>query len=103
MTGAHSEWLAMSTRGGFLKMFFLSRSKQSTNLASISSTNLKEAPIVVPPATEMQSTLSALVTELGKLDTLSATVARHIVYLREYRQALITAAVTGQLDVSEAS
>ena len=37
----------------------------------------------------------------ARLDTLKSRLEAHIEKLREYRQALITAAVTGKIDVSK--
>ena len=42
------------------KRYFLSCSKQTTNLASINSTQLKEMPIVVPPLPEQQRIVAVL-------------------------------------------
>jgi type I restriction enzyme, S subunit len=94
-----STWIAMSTLGGVLRTFFRGRAKQSTNLASISSSNLKEAPIVLPPDQDrmkIEANLErALNADAHRQNLLKASMDA----LREYRQALITAAVTGQLDV----
>jgi type I restriction enzyme, S subunit len=92
-------WVNIATQASYLRHFFILRSKQSTNLASISSTNLGEAPIPMPPTAEVDDILRGLRTALEKIDRLSATVATHIEKLREYRQALIPAAVTGKIGV----
>ena len=42
------------------KRYFLSCSKQTTNLASINSTQLKEMPVVVPPLLEQRRIISVL-------------------------------------------
>src|SRR5690606_1947913 len=88
------------TRSAPLKMFFQSRSKQRTNLASISSTNLKEAPIVMPPEAEALDIRRMVDASLNHIDQLVRRVQAHRDLLREYRQALITAAVTGKLDLA---
>lgn len=48
----HSELLAAITSGPYGRAYFLSCSKQSTNLASINSTQLKRMPLPVPPRGE---------------------------------------------------
>lgn len=94
-----SEWIALSTLGGVLRAFFQGRAKQSTNLASISSSNLKEAPIVLPPDEARRAIENTLRQILERAHTQKDKLEKSIDRLREYRRALITAAVTGQLDV----
>jgi type I restriction enzyme S subunit len=60
---------------------------------------LKEFPFLAPPASEQVAIAAFLGTEMAKLDVLMANVQSAIERLHEYRTALITAAVTGQIDV----
>ncbi len=57
--------------------------------------------IAIPPSTEQEEIVSALTDVLEKVDQAASLELRSIDRLREYRQALITAAVTGQLEVAE--
>ena len=57
--------------------------------------------IGVPPTTEQAAIADYLVMRLGKLDSTSASTETAIERLQEYRTALITAAVTGKIDVRE--
>ncbi|MFO0389960.1 MAG: restriction endonuclease subunit S [Alphaproteobacteria bacterium] len=59
----------------------------------------KEIWIVVPPKREQEEITVFLDTDLAKLDTLTAEAQRAIDLLQERRTALISAAVTGQIDV----
>jgi type I restriction enzyme S subunit len=52
--GVNPYWVNLATQASYLRHFFILRSKQSTNLASISSTNLGEAPIPMPPEAEVE-------------------------------------------------
>jgi restriction endonuclease S subunit len=70
-----SEWLNAWTSTEVAKAFFESRAKQSTNLASISATNIKELPIPAPPVKERRAALIAAAVT-GKLDMQGA--GRHI-------------------------
>jgi type I restriction enzyme S subunit len=79
------------------------RAKQSTNLASISSTNLLELPIAIPPDEEQRAIVDHIARETAKLDAVRAATERTIALLKERRVALIAAAVTGQLDVKVAA
>ncbi len=55
--------------------------------------------IPVPPQAEQNLIAAHLHTQLAKLDTLTAEAQRAIDLLQERRTALISAAVTGQIDV----
>ena len=96
-----SDWLNIWTSTDGAKAFFESRAKQSTNLASISATNIKELPIPLPPAEE-QSAIVEQVNDAGtKLDVMCAATERTIALLKERRAALIAAAVTGQIEMDD--
>jgi type I restriction enzyme S subunit len=60
----------------------------------------KNLVLPLPPLEEQDAIVAWLDRELGRIDAIVATVERQVSRLREYRQALITAAVTGQLDVA---
>ncbi len=53
----------------------------------------------MPPVIEQKSIVAYLDTETAKLDTLTAEAQRAIDLLKERRSALISAAVTGKIDV----
>lgn len=55
--------------------------------------------VALPPSEELKEILAFLDTETAKLDTLTAEAQRAIDLLQERRTALISAAVTGQIDV----
>ncbi len=97
-----AEWLNQLTSSHYAQFYFMGRSKQSTNLASISSTNIMELPVLLPPGDEQSAILTFIAEETRKLDRLRAESDRSITLLRERRSALIAAAVTGQIDVQNA-
>jgi type I restriction enzyme, S subunit len=96
----YSDWISLATNARYARDFFYLHSNQSTNLASISKTNLSRFPVAIPPIDQMTATLNALWDRVGKLDRISEKTNASIDRLKEYRSALITAAVTGQIDVS---
>jgi len=55
----------------------------------------------VPPVKEQQAIIEHVKTETTKLDTLTTETQRAIDLLQERRTALISAAVTGQIDVRQ--
>jgi len=98
-SGLSSEWLNEITGSSYAQFYFMTRSKQSTNLASISSTNIMELPVVLPPIIEQQQILMFLSDQRTRFDTLTTEAQRAIDLLKERRSALISAAVTGKIDV----
>lgn len=97
----HSEWISKLTESKPYKHYFKVNSKQSTNLASISATDIKELPIILPPEDERIEILNRLNDKESSLSNISDNAESMISALEEKRQALITAVVTGQIDVSD--
>ena len=97
--GVASAWLNAVTGSDYAQFYFMSRSKQSTNLASISSTNLMELPVVLPPEPEQPKILSFITTHSIRFDRLESEARGAVALLKERRNALISAAVTGKIDV----
>jgi type I restriction enzyme S subunit len=96
-----SEWLNAVIGSDYARYYFMSRSKQSTNLASISSTNLMELPVVLPPVKEQTEILSYVAVETSRFDALSAEAQHAVALLQERRSAMISSVVTGQIDVRD--
>lgn len=84
-------FLAAQTQAGHGRAYFQSCSKQSTNLASINSTQLKQFPVLLPPLADQQKIADVLGTwdeALEKLDVLIAVKACR-------KQALMRQLLTG--------
>lgn len=99
--GVSSEWLNTFTSSAAAQFYFMGRSKQSTNLASISSSNLMELAVPLPSEEEQRLILDGLHRQASQVNALLAQTERSIELLKERRSALITAAVTGQIDLRE--
>ncbi|HEU4344229.1 MAG TPA: restriction endonuclease subunit S, partial [Candidatus Binatia bacterium] len=56
-------------------------------------------PVLVPPVDEQRALSSFCDSEATKIDALIAKIREGIERLKEYRTALISAAVTGKIDV----
>jgi type I restriction enzyme S subunit len=69
------------------------------NQSIISSSLLVCAKFTFPELEEQEQIIEFLKLELAKFDTLTAEAQRAIDLLQERRTALISAAVTGQIDV----
>jgi type I restriction enzyme S subunit len=91
-------WLNAYTSSKQANSYFISRSKQSTNLASISSSNLMELIVPVVPEDEITQILDFLDRETAKIDALIAEQQRLVELLQEKRQAVISHAVTKGLN-----
>lgn len=94
-----ADWVARFTSTDAARTYFFLRSKQSTNLASINQSNVRELPVPMPPDEERKAILDEVRRSAEATEQLSAHVQEHIDRLREYRSSLISAAVTGQLDI----
>jgi len=82
------EWLREAGRGG--------------NQAAMNCQMLSSLRIPVPPIEEQRAILDFIEAETTRLDALKAEVERGIELLRERRSALVSAAVTGKIDVRNA-
>ncbi len=70
---------------------------------NLSMEDLGNIPIPVPPPEELSCLMAKLGASLGEFSALTAEAQRAIDLLQERRTALISAAVTGQIDVREAA
>lgn len=64
---------------------------------------LRKVKVLVPPMEEQQAIVAHLNRSTSRIDALVAKTERSIELLREHRTALITAAVTGKIDLREAA
>jgi len=96
-----AEWVSRFTSTDAARAYFFLRSKQSTNLASINQENVRELPVPMPPAEERAVILAELQRSSAATAELLDHAIAHIERLREYRSSLISAAVTGQLNIDD--
>jgi len=73
--------------------------KQGATVESIEFELLANTLCLIPPLLEQQAIITYLDHETKKIDTLISTITDGIKELQEYRTALISAAVTGKIDV----
>ncbi len=71
----------------------------SATLAIFDQNEISDLLIAIPPFSEQQAIAAFLDRETGKIDSLVSKVETAIGKLKEYRSALISAAVTGKIDV----
>ena len=69
--------------------------------ANLNPTRYAEITVHVPPTSEQEAIVSVLDRQVAGIDGLVTTAAGAVELLRERRAALISAAVTGKIDVRE--
>ncbi|WP_454722780.1 MULTISPECIES: restriction endonuclease subunit S [Cupriavidus] len=99
--GCNPQWLlyAMKSNPVFVQ---LEQRSLGAAIRGINIFELKRARIPVPPMNEQDAIAAFLDAELAKLDELNLAAERAIGLFKERRAALITAAVTGKIDVRNA-
>ena len=93
------DWINAVTLTNYARQYFMVHCKQSTNLASISQTNIKELPVLMPPSIEVIEILTFVGNHIDKIYQTITHIKKEIELLQEYRTALISEAVTGKIDV----
>jgi len=74
---------------------------ETVTMTTIAQPKLNLLEVLVPPLTEQQDIVAFLDGETAKIDTLVSKIQKQIDLLNEYKQSLITAAVTGKIDVRD--
>ena len=80
----------------------LAASGASSSMQNIGQSTILEMSIAVPPLQEQSAITNFLDSETAKIDTLVDEARQGIALLKERRSALISAAVTGKIDVRAA-
>lgn len=92
-------FLAALLRSFHGKNHFTSTASQATNLATTNRQKLGDFVVFVPTLTEQREIVSLLDTERIRITRVVDRVKEAVEKLREYRISMISAAVTGQIDV----
>jgi type I restriction enzyme S subunit len=90
-------FLLMARQKGFIKVYC-----NIVSMPHLTAEKLEAMPMFVPPPDEQRRIADQLDEQTSRIDTLIAKAQEHIVLAKERRSALITAAVTGELDVRTA-
>ena len=92
-----SNFALWSLYGG-LASEFVSVLSQGSTVVHFNMSDIRNIPIMLPPTQEQVEIAEFLAQELARFDTLTTEAQRAIDLLQERRTALISAAVTGQID-----
>ena len=87
---------------GALLRFETLRGTAKSTVDSLRLPMLQNFPVVVPPIDEQAAIVDFIDRETARIDALVAKINDAIAHLNEYRTALISAAVTGKIDVRRA-
>jgi type I restriction enzyme S subunit len=98
-----SWYLAFITQSSQARSYFESTGVQSTNLASTSSSKILGLRVPVLPLRTQREVVERWKVKVARTRKMNIALERQMKLLKERRQALITAAVTGQLDIQEAA
>jgi type I restriction enzyme S subunit len=96
------EYLALLTRSSMARDYFERTGNRTTNLASTSSSKIRDFRIPLPDVDVQRKVVDQVEERLRWITEFGDRVSRQLTLLAERRQALITAAVTGQIDVTTA-
>jgi type I restriction enzyme S subunit len=96
-----SKWLLHWLKSKSVRQEMESRAKPAINQASISTASIKDVPIPLIPYAEQTQIARFLDHETAKLDELGNQALKSIELMKERRSALISAAVTGKIDVRD--
>lgn len=95
LTNSYLYWLLLSDQFSAWSVLESDR----VAMPKINRETLKELRLPIPPKNEQQAIAAYLDHETARIDQLTAKVETAVERLTEYRQALITSAVTGKIDV----
>ena len=98
--GLNPKFLAHFTRTSSARAHFESTGVHSTNLASTSASKVKDLPFPVVSSAFQERMVDGLETCLARSASVARKIRESITLLTERKQALITAAVTGKLDMA---
>ncbi len=98
-TVVSGEWLVHSIYSGAAQRFIAVLSK-STTVAHINMSDIPDIPLAVPPPETQETILRSIRQVVERAESAMQRLDEQIALLGEHRQALITAAVTGELEVA---
>jgi type I restriction enzyme S subunit len=96
------EWALLSLHESVFVAEQISIQKRGAILSGLNTSVVGSLLLTVPPTNEQLDILYAVVKIMEPVDCTVEKVKKSIGRLEEYRAALITAAVTGQLEVADA-
>ena len=97
--GLLNSWLVYALDAPVARQYFRATAKKTTNLASTNSTTVGELPLALPPLEVQHDVVRFLNENSRNINDLVRKSEAVITLFKERRAALISAAVTGKIDV----
>ena len=94
---ADPKYIALFSLTKSAKNYFLSKAKQTVNLASINMTVLRSLPIPLPSISEQQAIVSAIESRLSVCEKLEQTIDQTIALSASLKQSILKKAFEGRL------
>jgi type I restriction enzyme S subunit len=95
------EYLATLAGSPYGKAYFQRSSKQTTNLATINSTQLKAFPVILPPLPEQNRIVTRLAIIRSRIETETGLLNKRVTLKSGLKQDLLTGKVRVKVDESE--
>lgn len=100
LDGVDADFFSVAIRSKSYVPFFGQYSKGiRVDQWDLSPISLKTIPFMLPPIEEQRTIVSYINERTAKIETLAKKIEQEIVYLKEYKQRLISDVVTGQVKV----
>jgi len=93
------EYLALVSRTQYARVYFETTASKTTGIASTSSSKIASFRVPLPAPEEQRRVVMDVNSKLTQIDRLAKLIDRQVLLILEHRQALITAAMTGELEV----
>ena len=91
------KWVNFVRQLTYARDHFWKQASQTTNLASINSTNLRSLPIPIPPFSEQVRIITEVERRLSLIDQLEKTIIIDLARANRLRQSILKRAFAGQL------
>jgi type I restriction enzyme, S subunit len=102
-SGLVPEYLAMLTRTQYARAYFEVTASKTTGIASTNRSKISAFRVPLPHPSVQRAIVASVTDRLADVERLRRATFEQLGLLHEHRRALISAAVTGQLDISGAS
>lgn len=101
--GLRPDYLALLTRSSYARAYFEVTASKTTGIASTSTAKIASLRIPVPDVQTQERIVARWLQVNSGLTAAVKRLAHQVTLLQEHRQALITAAVTGELEIPGAA
>ncbi len=91
------KWVNFVRQLTYARDHFWKQASQTTNLASINSTNLRSLPVPIPPLSEQVRIITEVERRISLIDNLEKTITTDLARANRLRQSILKRAFAGQL------